>query len=151
MGKNHALLSPSAAHRWLRCTAAPLREERCPDTSSDFAREGTLAHAYAAKALKEADGGADTWSEREEIRELGEYRSPEMEEHVEYYRRLVLGVLEQARSVDPYARLLVEERVSLPGAAGRECFGTADAIVVNDWALEVFDFKYGRGVKVSAK
>lgn len=48
----HALLSPSAAHRWLNCTAAPRLEARVEDTGSTFAEEGSLAHAYCAKKLK---------------------------------------------------------------------------------------------------
>ena len=41
----HALLSASAAHRWLVCTAAPRFEAQFPSGTSEFAEEGTLAHA----------------------------------------------------------------------------------------------------------
>ena len=40
----HALLSASSAHRWLVCTAAPKLEATFPDTTSEYALEGTLAH-----------------------------------------------------------------------------------------------------------
>ena len=53
MAGKHALLSPSAAHRWMNCTAAPLLERDVEDKGSTFAEEGTLAHAYCAKKLKE--------------------------------------------------------------------------------------------------
>lgn len=51
MPGKHALLSPSAAHRWLNCTAAPLLEKDIEDKGSTFAEEGSLAHAYCAKKL----------------------------------------------------------------------------------------------------
>ena len=43
----HAILSPSAAHRWMNCTAAPRLEEKAEDKGSTYAEEGTLAHAPA--------------------------------------------------------------------------------------------------------
>lgn len=42
---SHALLSPSAASRWLNCTPAPRLEADLPDNSSKYAAEGTLAHS----------------------------------------------------------------------------------------------------------
>ena len=120
---------------------------------SEFSKEGTLAHAYAAKALKEAIGEDDTEGEgeEEEIKELTAYHSAEMPGHVNVYVDYVLERLHEAESVDNNARLLVEKRVSLDGGLDEYCFGTADAVIVSDWVLEVFDFKYGKGVKVAAK
>ena len=43
----HALLSASAAERWLHCTAAPRLEATLPDSGSEYAAEGSLAHAIA--------------------------------------------------------------------------------------------------------
>ena len=52
----HAILSASGSHRWLHCTPSALLEKDVPDSGSDYAREGSLAHAYCAKALKESLG-----------------------------------------------------------------------------------------------
>lgn len=42
---SHALLSPSAASRWLNCTPAPRLEAELPESTSEYAAEGTLAHS----------------------------------------------------------------------------------------------------------
>ena len=45
--RDHALLSASSAHRWLKCTKSARLEEQFPDTTSEAAKEGTLAHELA--------------------------------------------------------------------------------------------------------
>ena len=51
--EKHALLSASSASRWLACTEAPRFEEGLPESTSDYAEEGRLAHAIAElKVLK---------------------------------------------------------------------------------------------------
>ena len=40
--RDHALLSASSAHRWLKCTKSARLEEQFPDTTSEAAKEGTL-------------------------------------------------------------------------------------------------------------
>ena len=45
--RDHALLSASSAHRWLKCTKSARLEEQFPDTTSEAAEEGTLAHKLA--------------------------------------------------------------------------------------------------------
>ena len=42
--RDHAILSPSSAHRWMVCTPSAQLETQFPDTSSSAAAEGTLAH-----------------------------------------------------------------------------------------------------------
>ena len=41
----HSILSPSGASRWMACTPSARLEEGFPDSTSDAAEEGTLAHA----------------------------------------------------------------------------------------------------------
>ena len=49
--RSHALLSASGSHRWLNCTPSAKLEERFADTTSEAAKEGTLAHELAEQKL----------------------------------------------------------------------------------------------------
>ena len=145
----HALLSPSASHRWLHCPAAPRLEEGIKDEGSDYAAEGTLAHAYCAMKLKNFLG-LPTDGEKEEIAALQEkYGTGEMAEYTDTYATIVLEKYNAARAATPDAQLLVEIRLDFSDYVP-EAFGTADAIIIADGTMEVIDFKYGKGVKVSA-
>lgn len=144
----HAILSASGSHRWLHCTPSALLEKDIPDSGSDYAREGSLAHAYCAKALKESLG-IGTKGEDIEIEELQDYFTDEMPGHVETYTDIVLGKFEEAKKSTPDAVLMVEQRLDFSRFIP-EGFGTGDAIIVADGTLEICDFKYGKGVEVSA-
>lgn len=50
----HALLSASSAHRWLACTPSAVAAEMYPNESTEFAKEGTLAHEVAEQVAREA-------------------------------------------------------------------------------------------------
>ena len=145
----HALLSPSAAHRWRHCTAAPRLEANVPDEGSSFAQEGTLAHACCAKKLR-AYMDWPTDHEDEEIALFSNYHSGEMDEHTDTYTTIVLEKYNAARTATPDARLLVETRLDLTEHIP-DAYGTADAIIIADGVMEVIDFKYGKGVRVSAE
>lgn len=148
MPSSHALLSPSSAHRWLNCTAAPRLEEHFPDEDSDYAREGTLAHAYCAKRLKEYLG-LPTDEEDAEIDEYADYHTGEMAEYVDTYYTIVIEKYNEALKRTADAKLLVEVQLDFSDVIP-ESFGTSDAVIIADDEMEVIDFKYGKGVKVSA-
>lgn len=149
MAGKHALLSPSAAHRWMNCTAAPLLEKDVEDKGSTFAEEGTLAHAYCAKKLKEFLG-LSVDEEKAEIAQLDEqYHRGEMDEYTDTYKTIVLEKFNAARAKTKDAQLLVEVKLDFSHYVP-DAFGTSDAIIIADGVMEVIDFKYGKGVKVSA-
>lgn len=149
MPGQHAILSPSAAHRWLNCTAAPRLEENVEDRGSAYAEEGTLAHAYCAKHLK-TFLGLSTEGEDKEIAQLNAlYHTGEMDEYTDTYKTIVLEKYNAARSKTKDAQLLVETRLDFSTYVP-DGFGTGDAIIIADGCLEIIDFKYGKGVKVSA-
>ena len=149
MAGKHAILSPSAAHRWMNCTAAPLLEKDVQDVSSTFAEEGTLAHAYCAKKLKEFLG-LEVKEENQEIADLyDQYHSGEMDEYTDAYKTIVLEKFNAARKKTKDAQLLVEVELDFSRYIP-EAFGTSDAVIIADGVMEVIDFKYGKGVKVSA-
>lgn len=150
MPGTHALLSPSAAHRWLNCTAAPRLEENIPDRGSVYAEEGTLAHAICAYKLKSLLGmpARDEEAEIDLLRE--KYWTEEMEEYTDAYVTIVREKLAAARKSARDAILLVEVRLDFSDYVP-EAFGTADAVIVTDGCMEIIDFKYGKGVRVSAE
>lgn len=139
----HALLGASSANRWLNCTPSAWLERSIPDESgeSEFAREGTQAHALAETKLRHwQDTGRLTGFESD---------IPEMEEHTESYVRFVVEKFTQAKRKCPDAKLFIEESLHyeswVPGG-----FGTGDAIIIADGLCTIIDLKYGKGVRVSA-
>ena len=142
--EKHAILSPSAASRWLHCTASARLEEHIPDPGSDFAAEGTAAHARAAVAIVAMLRGEEPPAELPNIAS-----TPDMLDAVEVYVNYCRELLERERRHTPDTRVLVEYRVDLDEWAPAS-FGTADLVVVSDDTLHVADFKYGTGVRVDA-
>lgn len=108
-----------------------------------------MAHAYCAQKLK-AFLGLPTEDEAKEIAELDDrYHTGEMDEYTDTYKTIVLEKFNTARAKTKDALLLIETRLDFT-AYIPDAFGTADAIIIADGTMEVIDFKYGKGVKVSA-
>ena len=149
---SHALLSPSAASRWLSCTPSARLETQFPDNASEAAAEGTLAHRiceltvmlYAGRITEELYHA----HMRKEILP-SKYYCPEMQEHCEEYATYVIGRYEMARSSDPAAVLMLEVKLDLTKYVP-EGFGTGDTVILANNIVEIIDFKYGKGVPVSA-
>lgn len=149
MSRQHALLSASAAHRWLNCTAAPKMEAKFPDTTSEYAREGTLAHsiaelklrAYAVEPMSHA-----AFTRRLNKLKKDELYQPEMDTHTETYLDYVKGILLSYQS-KPYT--VVEKRVDFSQYVPQG-FGTADCLIMVPNELHIVDFKYGKGVPIDA-
>lgn len=148
----HALLSPSKAKQWLACPPSARLSakfsERFGEQSSEYAAEGTKAHALSELKLRLELGELNKFSFNAQKKALGEILS-EMDRYTDNYVDVVLERYYQAKKICPDAKLFVEQRLDMsdwiPG-----CFGTADACVVSDTILEVMDLKYGKGVPVNA-
>lgn len=130
----HARLSASGAHRWLRCPASVDLEATLPDPGSRYAEEGTKAHELAERALKARCTAMDV---------EGDYPA-DMRAHVQTYVDYVAELV-----TDPDL-LWVERRVDY-GAWVPDSFGTSDAMALVGTTLHTIDLKYGAGVRVDAK
>jgi len=141
--RNHAILSPSSAERWLHCTRAPRFELDFADKETPAAAEGTAAHALAEHKLKKA-------LKMRSRRPISSFDSDEMEGFTDDYRDYILEQWEKEKQTCPDAKVYVETKLDLtryvPGS-----FGTSDCIIVSDSRLHVIDFKYGQGIVVKAE
>lgn len=144
----HAVLSPSAAGRWLACTPSARLEERFPDNAGDYAKEGTLAHSFGETILSGLISGNEKEDAMEQLRS-SEFYSSELEDYAEGYAAFVWEEFCRIRKDTPDAILRIEEKIDLT-AYVPEGFGTGDAVIIADGTLTVIDLKYGKGVKVSA-
>ena len=144
----HAVLSPSAAGRWLACTPSARLEERFPDNAGDYAKEGTLAHSFGETFLLGLILGENVSGRLEALRE-DEFYSIELEDYADGYAAFVWEEFCRIRKETPDAILRIEEKIDLT-AYVPEGFGTGDAVIIADGTLTVIDLKYGKGVKVSA-
>lgn len=140
---NHALLSPSAAHRWLHCPPSAKLAAQVPGKTSMAAEEGTAAHALAEHKLLRA-------LRRRSQRPVSSYDTDTMEECTDDYVSFVQEKLEQAKAECKDPLIFVEQHLNLeplvPGG-----FGTADCLIVSEKHLWVIDLKYGMGVLVDAE
>lgn len=143
----HAILSASGAGMWLNCPpSARLNEAFFKDEGSEYADEGTHAHQVAADIM-------EMW--RSDILtdhafyEIGECESGELEESVKMYSDYNIEKATPLLS-DTAAVIGIEKRLDFSHYV-TDGFGTCDFLAIGGNTLLIHDFKYGKGVKVSAE
>ncbi len=144
----HALLSASSAHRWLHCTPSARLEEQYPDTTSEYAEEGTLAHEIAALKLSKyfAPMGPRAYTNKLNKLKKHSLYQEEMQKCTDVYLDKVKEIT-NALPTTPY--VAIEKRVSYDAYAPGG-FGTADCIIMHGDTLWIIDYKHGKGVPVDA-
>ena len=145
MPTKHALLSASSASRWLNCPPSARLGENYEDKPSEYAAEGTEAHALGEyKILKALKRRAVNPAKKLK------YFSEEMDECTDGYKDMVLELVMSAGATCEDPQVLIEQRVDFSRWV-QEGFGTADALIVTDGNLTICDYKHGKGVAVSAQ
>lgn len=139
--RTHAILSASASARWIACPPSAKLNAELPDTTSEYAREGTCAHELAEYKVNKMLG-----IEAKNPTESLDFYDSEMEDCTESYAQYIA---EQIAKYDSPV-VMVEQRLDfskyVPGG-----FGTGDCVIVADDVLTVIDYKHGKGVPVSAE
>lgn len=145
----HALLSASAAHRWLKCTAAPTYEMQFPPKTSEYAEEGTLAHSICELYARKKFTVMSTRKFNSELKKLQEHPlyKPEMLTTAESYVLYLYGVCMRYEGM-PHVNM--EVRVDLSDYVPQG-FGTCDCIIIGGDTLHITDYKHGQGVVVEAE
>lgn len=146
----HAMLSPSSANRWIHCPPSAKINAEAADQVTVYTREGTLAHAVAEfKARKYFLTGIGpkkfkAGMDRFRAEELWQ---DEMDGHTDAYLDALKDI---AATFDAPPHVALEVRVDFSEYVP-EGFGTADCLMIGGETLHIVDFKYGRGLEVSAE
>lgn len=143
--KGHALLSASSSDRWLHCPPSARLCESYDDKGSDYAAEGTDAHALCEYKLRRALG-----IEAKDPTENLTWFNEEMSDCASGYAAYILELVESAKQICADPIVLIEQRVDFSRWV-ESGFGTADCIIIADGTLQICDYKHGSGVLVSAE
>lgn len=128
----------------MACPGSVALSEGIPDTSSEFADEGTDAHSLAAICLTDRIAAKELIGK---VMEKGNVVTLDMANHVQNYVDYVNDV-----ATSTGGQLLVEQRLPISHLTGEDdAHGTSDAVILTDDELIVIDLKFGRGVAVDAE
>lgn len=149
MPEKHALLGASGAHIWLNCTPSPRAAEHVPDAGSEYAAEGTLAHAIGELKLRKHF--TEPMGERTYKAHLNKLKKDPLfnKEMLNITDGYLDFVKELSYNFPEKPHVAVEQQVNF-GDYVPEGFGTCDCIIVGSGVLHVVDLKYGKGVPVYA-
>lgn len=163
----HAVLGPSSAYRWRKCTASVQASAGEPRDAGEAARMGTACHAASAECLmghaepfdflgKKFLFAADPFGKRFEDFEAAikaasvanslivvQHEFEFGEEHIEWISAYVNFVREQHELLG--GELLVEQQVPIGHITGeKNARGTSDVIILAPPHMTVIDAKFGR-------
>lgn len=149
MPDRHALLSPSAASRWLNCTPAPRLEAEFPESTSEYAEEGRLAHSVCELAARKKFTVMTNRTYNSQLKKLK--ADPKWDDEMlataaTYVEHLTEHAMKYANT--PYVAL--EVRVDIADYVP-EAFGTCDCVMIGGDELIITDYKHGKGIPVSAQ
>lgn len=152
--RDHAILSPSSAKRWINCTPSALLAEEAGSKSSVYAEEGTLAHEIAEYALtKYLEGEYDPIIDDAVPLKDEHLENPlfgvDMANCIREYCEFVIGEGYEMQKQDGECRTFLERRIDITDFAP-DSFGSVDVTLVSDKTIHIIDLKYGAGVKVYA-
>ncbi|MBQ4557892.1 MAG: DUF2800 domain-containing protein [Clostridia bacterium] len=146
----HALLSASSAARWLLCTAAPHFEAQFLESTSEYAEEGSLAHAIcelkAVYCLKK-QLTKESYIQKLNLLKQNPIYNDEIDRTSDIY---IQHLKEKIKIYKPRPNIAIEAYVDFSDYVP-EGFGTCDCIIVGNNRLDIIDYKHGKGVAVEAK
>jgi hypothetical protein len=151
----HALLGASKASQWINCTPSARLQEGVEDKRSEYADEGTLAHDLAEIILTRRLTICDsikrkTLDKKLELLMANPMYGPEMENAVQDYVEMVEERYMAAKARSEDAVVVLEDWLDFSDWTAPKQGGYGDVVLIADGVLDVIDFKYGKGVPVSA-
>lgn len=151
----HAVLGPSAAHRWVNCPASVVLSDGVVPKTSEYAEAGRLAHAIAELKARKRFMVMNKRTYTSQLKKLqaDERYKPEMDGYTDQY----VEKLEQHAMTfqePPFIALETSVPIGIYTGETKEdgspATGTADCIQIAEDTLWVTDYKNGSGVPVDA-
>ncbi len=146
----HSHLGGSGTYRWIACPGSVALSEGVADAESDYAAEGTAAHALAEHCLRhgqeawqhigQALPGNSTWTQRYAV-------SKDMADAVQVYLDAVRAEHPDRNQGNTWIERAFECPHWHPAMFGRADFVHAD---FDQKVLHVWDYKHGAGIVVDA-
>lgn len=154
MPDKHAKLSCSSSMRWINCPGSVHLSEFFPSTSSIYADEGTIAHLYLEKSVKDDPQGRQAALDRaaafyKEHPEMGDSANS-IRDNIDAMMAWILSEYQKERAADPAVEVYSEQQVDLT-AYIPDGFGTTDVTIARTGFIHIIDLKYGKGVPVHAE
>lgn len=147
----HSKVGASSAHRWLECTASVKASEGITRVGSEYAAEGTCAHALAEMCLRQ-DLDADHFLFETLTAEVdGKPTDYEVTEDMASSVQVYLDYVRKVRDELDGSTLHVEHRFDLEHIH-QGMFGTCDAVITQPFGkIVVIDYKHGAGKPVDVE
>jgi hypothetical protein len=143
----HSTWSASGFEQKMLCPGSHVLQAGLPNTSSKYAAEGTAAHQVLTWSLQQSRPAAAYVGQTINVEGFDIEVDDDMAEYVQ-------TCIDYVHDAAGEGVILVDQRVNystyldVPESAA---WGTADVIIIRDDEIIVVDFKYGRGVEVSAE
>ena len=147
--KEHSILSASSSARWLACPPSVELTKDLETKTSLYAEEGTEAHELCEMKASLAFGKIDQSTYNTfyiMFKARSKYWTEEMEEYANDYVRLIQEQAEGYKEIYFELRVDYSHILDIP-----EQKGTCDCVILFDDKITIVDFKYGKGVQVSAE
>jgi hypothetical protein len=144
---DHALLSPSAAGRWLHCTPAPRLEAELPESTSEYAEEGRLAHSVCELLARKKFTIMKPSAYTRDLKKL-KGNALWQDEMLTTAAAFVEHLLERHMAFEHKPYIVFEVKVDITDFVP-EAFGTCDCVMIGGDELIITDYKHGKGVPVS--
>jgi len=141
------ILRASAAYRWIACPGSPYLEQDLPDSSSEAAQEGTRAHSWSEKILKDPAKIEyildDCKREENKISGNGSEMIIHVRAYIEHIGDNYFTTMRETRSKN---LTFIERKVAINKHIG----GTLDYALITKWLnteihASLRDLKYGKG------
>lgn len=112
MPEVHAKLSASGAKKWMNCPGSITLEEQIREKPSEYAAEGTAAHALGEAKIRLALKEFTRAKYHKAIKDLP--IDEDMEDYTDAYRDFVIEEFNAVKRETPDAVLLLEQRLDFP-------------------------------------